>query len=46
MNSEIAKLTSMRKDELFEAAKQLQVPYELVEYVHCLLYTSKAIADS
>ena len=34
MNSEIAKLTSMRKDELFEAAKQLQVPYELVEYVH------------
>ena len=34
MNSEISKLTSMRKDELFEAAKQLQVPYELVEYVH------------
>ena len=34
MNSEIAKLTSMRKDELFEAAKQLQVPYELVKYVH------------
>ena len=34
MNSEIAKLTSMRPDELFEAAKQLQVPYELVEYVH------------
>ena len=34
MNSEIAKLTSMRKDELFETAKQLQVPYELVEYVH------------
>ena len=34
MNSKIAKLTSMRKDELFEAAKQLQVPYELVEYVH------------
>ena len=34
MNSEIAKLTSMHKDELFEAAKQLQVPYELVEYVH------------
>ena len=34
MNSEIANLTSMRKDELFEAAKQLQVPYELVEYVH------------
>lgn len=34
MNSEIARLTSMREDELFEAAKQLQVPYELVEYVH------------
>ena len=34
MNSEIAKITSMRKDELFEAAKQLQLPYDLVEYVH------------
>ena len=34
MNAEIAKLTTMRKDELFEAAKVLQVPYELVEYVH------------
>ncbi len=34
MNSEIAKLSSMRKDELFEAAKSLQVPYELVLYVH------------
>ena len=34
MNSEIAKLTSMREDELFEAAKQLQVPYELVASVH------------
>lgn len=34
MNSEIAKFTSMREDELFEAAKQLQVPYELVAYVH------------
>ncbi len=34
MNSEIVKITSMRKDELFEAAKQLQVPYDLVEYVH------------
>lgn len=34
MNSEIAKLTSVREDELFEAAKQLQVPYELVAYVH------------
>lgn len=34
MNSEIAKLTSMREDELFEEAKQLAVPYELVSYVH------------
>ena len=34
MNSEIAKLTSMREDVLFEAAKTLQVPYELVSYVH------------
>ena len=34
MNSEIAKLVSMREDELFEAAKQLQVPYDLVQYVH------------
>lgn len=34
MNSEIAKLASMREDELFEAAKTLQVPYELVAYVH------------
>lgn len=33
MNSEIARITSMREDELFEAAKQLQVPYELVLYV-------------
>ena len=34
MNSEIRKITSMQKDELFEEAKQLQVPYELVQYVH------------
>ena len=34
MNSEIQKLTSMREDELFEAAKVLQVPYDLVFYVH------------
>ena len=34
MNSEIQKLTSMREDELFEAAKVLQVPYDLVQYVH------------
>ena len=34
MNSEIAKLTSMREDELFEASKNLQVPFELVKFVH------------
>lgn len=34
MNQEIARLTSMREDELFQAAKELQVPYDLVEYVH------------
>ncbi len=34
MNSEIAKITAMRQDELFEEAKQLAVPYELVLYVH------------
>lgn len=34
MNSEIAKLTSMREDELFETAKNLQVPFELVKFVH------------
>lgn len=34
MNREIAKITSMREDELFDAAKQLQVPYDLVLYVH------------
>ncbi len=34
MNSEIARLTSMREDELFQAAKELQVPYDLVVYVH------------
>ncbi len=34
MNFEIRKITSMQKDELFEEAKQLQVPYGLVLYVH------------
>lgn len=34
MNSEIRKIVSMQPDELFEAAKQLQVPYDLVLYVH------------
>ena len=34
MNSQIRKITSLREDELFEEAKQLQVAYELVQYVH------------
>lgn len=34
MNSEIRKITSMRNDELFEEAKQLQVPYDLILYIH------------
>ena len=34
MNSEIRKITAMSKDELYEEAKQLQVPYDLVLYVH------------
>ncbi len=33
MNREIARITSMREDELFEAAKELRVPFELVKYV-------------
>ena len=33
-NAEIRKVVSMREDDLFEEAKQLQVPYELVKYVH------------
>ena len=34
MNREIAKIKSMREDELFQEAKVLQVPYDLIEYVH------------
>lgn len=34
MNQEIARISSMREDELYDAAKTLQVPYELVQYVH------------
>ena len=34
MNSEIAKITSMREEELYNEAKELQVPYDLVLYVH------------
>ena len=40
MNSEIARIASLRPDELFEAAKELQVPFTLLHY--CLLYTSDA----
>lgn len=34
MNRQIGKLSSLQKDELYHAAKELQVPYELVKYVH------------
>jgi len=34
MQSEIRRLVSMSEDELYEAAKQLQAPYDLVKYVH------------
>ena len=34
INSQIAKVVSLREDELFEAAKELQVPYDLVVYIH------------
>ena len=34
MNSQIRKITAMTEDELFEASKELQVPYHLVQYVH------------
>ena len=34
MNAEIRRIQNMREDELFEAAKQLQVPVDLVQYVH------------
>ncbi|MDF2513487.1 MAG: pyridoxal phosphate synthase yaaD subunit [Herbinix sp.] len=34
MNRDIARITSMREDELFQVAKELQVPFDLVQYVH------------
>ena len=34
MNKQIAEITALRKDELYQAAKELQVPYHLVLYVH------------
>lgn len=35
MQKQIRDLAALREDELYEAAKQLQVPYDLVQYVHC-----------
>lgn len=34
MNAEIRRVQNLREDELYEAAKQLAVPVELVQYVH------------
>lgn len=34
MNSEIARVASLREDELYEAAKEYRVPYDLIKYVH------------
>lgn len=34
MNSQIRKITSMSTDELYEEAKNLQVPYDLIQFVH------------
>jgi pyridoxal 5'-phosphate synthase pdxS subunit len=34
MNRDIARITSMREDELFQVAKELQVPFDLVQYVY------------
>lgn len=34
MQSEIRKLTSMSEDELYDAAKNLQVPYDLIFFIH------------
>ncbi len=34
INSEISRVKALREDELYEAAKQLAVPYDLVKYVH------------
>ncbi len=34
MNSEMRRIQSMREDELYQAAKELMVPYDLVQYVH------------
>ena len=34
MNQQIAQIAAMEENELFNAAKELQVPYDLVVYVH------------
>ena len=34
INGEIARVAALRQDELFEAAKQFEVPYDLICYVH------------
>ena len=34
MQSEIARVASLREDELYEAAKEYRVPYDLIQYVH------------
>ncbi|MGD1817329.1 MAG: pyridoxal 5'-phosphate synthase lyase subunit PdxS [Pleomorphochaeta sp.] len=34
MNSEIARISALREDELFNAAKELEVPYDLIEFVY------------
>jgi pyridoxal 5'-phosphate synthase pdxS subunit len=34
MQAEISRVSSMREDELFEAAKECQVPFELIQYIH------------
>ena len=34
MNAQIARVSALREDELFEAAKELEVPYDLIAYVH------------
>ena len=34
MNAQIARISALREDELFEAAKELEVPYDLIVYVH------------
>ena len=44
MNSEIRRVQSLRKDELFETAKQLQVPLDLLTYVHVVNFAAGGVA--